>query len=196
MANTDTPMGFKPVRYLNGSAYDGKARVCYVPATDSTAIGLYDLVTPAGESSSDGKYLIVARSAATETDILGSVIGFGTTPHMAFDPDTLSRSYRPASTAMYVWVADDPDLLFVAQDDGDTTTLATTDVGRNLDIVVANCSTTTGLSAMELDASDIKDATAQIRIEGVYDEPGNTAGANCKWLCRINEHAYRNTTGT
>ena len=196
MSNSDTPMGFKPVRYNDGSPYDGKARVCYVPATDSTAIGLYDFVTPAGESSADGKYLIVAQSAATETDILGAVVGFGTTPHMAFDPDNLGRVYRPASTAMYVWVADDPDLLFLAQEDSVGSALASTDVGRNCDITVGTLSTTTGLSAMEIDSSDVKDATAQVRIEGLYDDPDNAIGDNAKWLVRINEHAYKNTTGT
>jgi hypothetical protein len=194
MANSDTPMGFKPVRYQNGAAYTGKARVCYVPATNNTRIGLYDLVSPAGSADASGKYMTVARAAATETDILGSVVGFGETPYMAFDPDDLGQNYLPTATAGYVWVADDPDLLFVCQDDA-SATLTADDIGLNADIVVADCSTTTGLSAMEISATGATNGTAQIRIEGLYDDPNNSLGDNALWLVRINEHAYKNTAG-
>jgi len=194
MANADTPMGFKPVRYQNGAPYTGKARCCYVPVGNGSRLGLYDLVTPAGSSDASGKYMSVARSAATETDILGSIVGFGDTPHMAFDPDNLERNYLPISTEGYVWVADDPDLLFVCQDDA-SATLAETSVGLNADIVVTDCSTTIGLSAMEITATGASGGAAQVRIEGLYDDPANELGDNALWLVRINEHAYKNTTG-
>ena len=194
MANADTPMGFRPFKYNNGAPYDGKVRVCYIPSTNGARIGLYDLVTPAGSADTLGKYMTVARSAATETDILGSVVGFGLYPNMAFDPDNLGRVYCPISTAMYAFVADDPELLFVVQDDA-SATLTADDVGQNADIVVTDCNTTTGLSAMEISATGATGGTAQIRIEGLFDHPSNTLGDNALWVVRINEHAYKNTTG-
>ena len=195
MANTDTPMGFKPVKYIDGSPYDGKARVCKVETSETDRIGLYDLVTPAGSGDATGMYMSVTRSAAGEEDILGSVIGFGDTPYMAFDPDDLNMRYGTGSTAYYVWVADDPDLLFLCQDDA-SATLTYANVGENADIAVANCSTTTGLSAMELDASDATGGVANMRIEGFYNDPSNEVGStHAKLLVRINEHAYKNTTG-
>jgi len=195
MANTDTPMGFKPFKYQNGAPYDGKARVCYAPAGTTSRIGLYDLVTPAGGASTDGVYMTVTRSAATETDILGSVVGFGITPYMAFDTDDLGANYRVGADPMYLWVADDPELLFLAQDDA-TGTPAAALVGQNCDIVVVDCSTTTGLSAMEINLTAVTTNTAQIRLEGFEDNPENEIGNNANWVCRINEHAYKYTTGT
>lgn len=195
MANTDTPMGFKPVKYIDGSPYDGKARVCKVETSETDRIGLYDFVTPAGAADTTGMYMSVTRSAATEEDILGSVIGFGETPYMAFDADDLNLKYGTGSTAYYVWVADDPNLLFLCQDDA-SATLTYASVGLNADIVVADCSTTTGLSAMEITATGAGAGTAQVRIEGFYNDPSNEVGStHAKLLVRINEHYYKNTTG-
>lgn len=195
MANTDSPFGLIPKMYLNGASWNGKYNVYYVPATDGTAIFKGDAVKLAGSASPDGIYPTVTQAAAADTTIVGVAIGFGTRPDLMFDIDNLSRNYRPASTAMYVAVVDDPDVIFEVQEDSDGGALTANDVGNNADIVVGAGNTTTGQSGMEIDSSDKKTATAQLRILRLSNRSDNELGVNAKWLVLINEHVFKSTVG-
>lgn len=186
MANVDAPRGLKPVRYASGAPYNGAFNRYYVPATDSTAIFIGDPVTLAGSADADG-VATVAQSAAAGV-IAGVVVGVE-----AETADSLK--YRAASTARYVYVADDPNLLFSIQEDSVGGALAATDVGNNADIVVGSGDTNTGMSGVELDSSDKKTATAQLRIVGLDPRPDNEIGANADWLVRIVEHAALTAAG-
>lgn len=192
MANQDTPFGFIPRMYRNGAPWNGKYNVYYIPVGNASAIFKGDLVVSAGSASADGKYPDIAQAAATNETAVGVVIGFGTTPELMFDINNLSRNYCPALTAMYAAVVDDPDVIYEAQEDG---AIAVTAVGNNADIVVGSGNTTTGQSAMEIDSSDAKTATAQIRILRLVDRPDNALGTNAKWLCMINESVWTGTAG-
>lgn len=185
MANADTPMGLWPVRYFSGAPYNGAARLYYVPSSDGTAIFLGDPVKLAGSADSDG-VPSVQQAAAGDT-LIGVVVGVQAITHD-------STTYREASTERYVWVADDPALLFMVQEDSDGGALAATDVGNNADLVIGTGSTTTGLSAAEIDSSTKATTTAQVRIVELYRAPDNEIGTNAIWLVRIVEH--RNATAT
>lgn len=196
MANTDIPFGLKPVGYFNGAPWDGKFNIYYVPSTDATAIFRGDLVTMSGTGSADGMWPGVQQTAAGDTTIVGVAIGFGTSPNLMADPTNLARTYRPASTAMYVAVVDDPNVVFEVQEDSDGGAIAVTAIGNNANVVVGTGSTTTGTSAMELDSSDVNTVTANLRILRLANRPDNALGTNAKWLVLINEHIYRTTTGS
>lgn len=185
MANADTPYGLKPVRYFGGAPYNGAARLYYVPSSDGTAIFIGDAVKLAGSADADG-VPSVAQAAAGDT-IMGVVVGV-----KADTRDSLT--YRAASTERYIWVADDPDLLFLVQEDSVGGALAAADVGNNADLIVASGSTTTGQSAMEIDSSTKVTTTAQVRVVELWRDPSNEIGTNAKWLVRIVEH--RNATAT
>ena len=62
-------------------------------------------------------------------------------------------------------------------------------------LFLINCSDF--VSKVELDESDHKDATAQLRIIGISKDPeNNTAGsANVNLVVIINEHQLKGTTG-
>jgi hypothetical protein len=196
MANTDGAFGFRPVRYLSGNPWNGAFNWYYIPATDGTATFIGDAVKSAGSGDTLGIYPTVAQAAATNA-IRGVVIGFADQPYMAFDRTNLSRKYRPASTAMYAAVIDDPNVIFEIQEDSDGGALAATEINNNMDIVVGTGNTTTGISAMELDSSDAKTATAQIRVLGLAPwVEGNEIGEYAKWLVLINEHELKSTTGS
>ena len=111
----------------------------------------------------------------------------------------LGRRHRPASTAMYCIVKPAHPLdIYRIQADDDTETLALESIGTNADIVVGSGSTTTGMSAMELD-SNTAAATAglQLNIVGFVDVPGNTpASAQQDVLVRINQSQTFNDAGT
>lgn len=186
MANVDRVNGLRPVAHRNGAPYTGAANRYYVPSSDGTAIFVGDAVKSAGSADSDG-VPSVAQAAAGDA-IRGVVVGV--------EPVTdESTSYRAASTERYVFVADDPDLVFEVQEDSVGGDLAATDVGSNADIVVGSGSTTTGTSGMELDSSTAATTAAQLRILGLAQRADNEIGTNARWLVSINEHELTSTTG-
>lgn len=196
MANTNAPFGFRPIKHLNGNPWNGKFNIYYVPATDGTAIYKGDAVTMSGTGSADGLYPGVQQAAATDATMAGVAIGFGTTPNLMADPTNLARMYRPASTAMYVAVVDDPTVIFEAQEDSDGGSIAVTAIGNNADLVVGTGSTTTGTSGMTIDSSGVGTGSAQIRIMRLVNRPDNELGDYAKWEVMINESVYKTTTGS
>lgn len=195
MANVDTPFGFKPVKHLNGSPWNGKANVYYIPNTDNTAVFVGDAVKLAGSADATGKFPTIAQAAATNA-ICGVVIGFADNPYVGINPDYPMRRYRPAATAMYAFVVDDPYVIFEVQEDSDANSITADMVGLATDIVVGSGSTTTGRSAMELDSSDTATAAGQCRIMRLVNRDDNELGNYAKWEVLIAEHQYLNTIST
>ena len=91
-------------------------------------------------------------------------------------------------------MSDDPYERFEIQADGAT---AAADVGLNADIVYAAGSSPDYVSKVELQTSDQKTGTAQLRILGISkDIENNEAGsANVNLVVLINEHQLKGTTG-
>ena len=52
MANINRPNGFRPVRHLNGSMYNGQGNLYYIPSSDANAYAVGDLVTLVGTTNS------------------------------------------------------------------------------------------------------------------------------------------------
>lgn len=186
MANANAPSGLSPVRHRSGAPYNGATTRYYIDAGDSTAVFVGDLVKSSGSGDADGVPGVIQAAAGD------SVRGVVT----AVLPETsTSLAYRAASTARYVTVADDPDLMFEVQEDSVGGALAITDIDLNADIVVGAGNTFTGKSGMQLDSSDKKTATAQLRIISFVQRPDNVVGANAKVLVMINEHELKSATG-
>lgn len=180
MANSNAPTGLTPVRYRNGSPWNGVARRYYVPATDATALFIGDPVIIAGDGDTDGVPAITRATAGSAGRITGVVVGFE--PAAPFP-----LKYRPASTAAYVYVADDPALLFEIQEDAVGGALAATNIGQNVDLVAGAGNTNTGLSGFQADSSTAATtATLQLRIIGFQQRVNNAIGANAKILVAIN----------
>lgn len=194
MANVSRVNGFRPVKHLNGSPYNGQANWYYIPSTDSTAVFVGDLVKLAGSASADG-YPTVAQAAASDTKIIGVVVG------LKPDPTNLNVPiYRAASTNRYVLVADAPDIIYEAQEDAVGGAAAAADIGLNCDVIVGAGSTTTGASGMQIDTSTkATTSTLPLRLVGFVDRIDNEIGsANAKMLVMINSHGLNSvgTTGT
>jgi len=190
MANANTPFGLRPVRHRSGAPYNGAATRYFVPASDSTALYIGDPVIIAGSSDADGVATVTRATAAGGAFLLGPVV--------SVESETRdSLTYRAASTARYVWVADDPDLQFEIQEDGVGGALAVTSVGQNVDLVAGTGSTVTGLSGFQADSSTAATTnTLQLRIMGFSRRIDNEVGnANAKMLVSINLHTLRNLTG-
>ena len=191
MANTDRVNGARPVRYLNGAPWNGKVNRYYLPSTDGTACFVGDFVKSAGSADADGVQT-VAQAAAGDA-LLGVIVGFEP------NPDNLSLLYRVASTARYVLVCDDPDVIFEIQEDSVGGAMTAGETGNNGDITVAAGSTSTGSSGMELDSSNVIATTtgaAQLRVIRLSNRADNEIGTWAKWEVLINEHEHKSTTGT
>lgn len=176
MANVDRPNGFKPVRHANGTPYNGAFE--RMISNENLFIG--DLVEPVttGIALGNGGYQEVAR-AETGDPIVGVVVGWEP------NPADLSLLYHAASATRAVYIARTDDLILEAQNDA---AMSHTDVGLNVDFVVAAGSTTTGLSNMEVNAAtEATTNTLDLRIVGFVDSPDNEAtSANAKMLVRVN----------
>ncbi len=199
MANRDTPNGLRPVRYLDGSPYNG-AHNLYLKRSDlAQAIAVGDPVVLQGTSAAAGTVVAgmdvegmpSVTIYAVGTEVVGVVVGIFP------NPLALSTNHSPASTAAVLMVADDPNLIFEVQEDSVGANFAATDVGRNVDLVAYIApDSTTGTSNVELDSSVTSvTTTASVQLMRKVPRPGNDIGANCRWEVRFVEHSFISNTG-
>lgn len=189
MANTAAPFGLRPVKYRGGKDYTGQANMYYVPSSDGTALFKGDPVITAGSASADG-YATVTRATAAGGYIKGVVVGFVPQEQIP------ANKHRPASTAMYVLVADDEDLIFEVEEDAVGGSLAATNIGQNIDLVAGAGSTYTGLSGFMADSSTAATTnTLNCRIEGFSTKPENIGSTYQRILVSLNLATNNNTTG-
>jgi len=202
MANSDTPFGLRPVKHRDGRPYTGSGNWYWL--TDSTDMFVGDPVVITGASNTTEVSIpgvgtkqpgtlqtVVKATAGTTNLITGAIVAF------AADPDGLSTLYRAADTNRACFVADDPDVVFEAQEDSVGGALASTSVGLNITPIYGSGSTVTGQSGCELDSNTaVATQGFQLRIVGLADRPDNVIGDNAKWLVTINQHSFGpNTAG-
>jgi len=185
MANVSKPNGLKPVRHLSGVAYNGAVRRYKKEASVIIAPG--DPVVLTGSAEAVTGIPLVTRAQGTEgtpTTITGVVV--------AIDPNRadLTKKHMAAADTGYVLVADNPFLLFEVQDDGVSDYAVVTDIGEASDLIVSNANTTTGLSQVMVDASDIGTGDQVQLMEKVQREDNAIGEAYVRLLVRINEHTY------
>ncbi len=186
MANKDAAFGLKPIGKIGQNA-DNNGLSEYDIAASATAIYFQDPV----EILATGTIGVAAASDA----LLGSLGGVFFTDASTSKP-TFANHLEASNTATDIkgFVSDDPYERFEIQADGAT---AAADVGLNADIVYAAGSSPDYVSKVELQTSDQKTGTAQLRILGISkDIENNEAGsANVNLVVLINEHQLKGTTG-
>lgn len=209
MPNITAPKGFRAIRHLDGSPFNGQLTPFLIPAADATAVGIGDIVTVAGSAGTAGLYvngmdtegmMTVARATVGTTgqNIVGVVAGF------LPDPTNLGLKYRAASTARIALVVTDPTVVYDVQEDGLVTPLAAADIGLNIAFVVSTVNTVTGNSNVTID-SDTKAVTATLPVKLLglvkrQDNAFNTAGAGtdqARFEVILNTQAFAaNTAGS
>lgn len=180
MANADTPFGLRPIGNLNGGPYTGN--LVKVAFEDENAVATFigDLVRLEGDADTSG-LPTVDQWAAADTAAFGVIV--------AFEPDytNLERKHRLASTVRQAWaVPCNAGQLFVIQADED---IVSGDIGNTADITVGSGNTTSGISAMELDSSDISTGL-NLQIIALYPSPDNEYGNQAKVIVRVNENCF------
>jgi hypothetical protein len=187
--------GFRPVKHMNGSLYNGQVNRYMLSADDSQVTNVGDLVILSDQAAlvdtSGGVYPCVERAAsATSSAIVGAIVGF--------EPDYSNLNtgmYRAASTRRVALVADASDLIFACSQDGTGGVVAAASVGLNCSLVIGTgASTAPYLSTMKVDSSEVDTtATDPIQIMGVLASPDNDVTSTSRpaeLLVRINTHAF------
>ena len=186
MANKDAPFGLKPIGKV-GQNRDAQGLSEYDIAASATAIYFQDPVEMAATGT-------ITVAAASDT-LLGSLGGVFFTDASTSKP-TFANHLDASNTATDIkgFVSDDPYERFEIQSDDAT---AAADVGLNADIVYASGASPNFVSKVELDHSDLKTGTAQLRVLAISkDIENNEAGsANVNLVVMINEHFLKGTTG-
>ena len=186
MANKDSAFGLRAIGKV-GQNRDNQGLSEYDIAASASAIYQNDPVEMAATGT-------ITVAAATDT-LLGSLTGVFFTDASTSKP-TFANHLKASNTATDIkgFVSDDPYERFEIQSDDAT---AAADVGLNADIVYASGASPNFVSKVELDHSDLKTGTAQLRVLGISkDIENNEAGsANVNLVVMINEHFLKGTTG-
>ena len=192
MANIDAAFGMRPVAKV-GSAPGGTTGTTKYSIGDNqgTAIFTGDPV----KYKNDGTVEVATNSDALVGVFMGCFYTDPTTKKPTF------RNHFPASLSpgdAIAFVADDPDQLYIAQQDSDSANIVAADLNLNANMIFGAGNTTTGNSGVEIDSSSKNTtATHQVRLIDFYDVPSNDATANNSILVvKINNHKMQGHTGT
>jgi len=195
MANSARPFGLKAISN-NGVVKFGR----YFAPASLASLGINTPVNLGGTSNStntiNGQLTpagtipsIVVATGGDTNKLLGSIVGFEVLP-----TDLFKAGYNAASTARIVYVADDVEQEYAIVDDG-VGTLAITDVGLNANLTMGTVDAITNIDSSSLDTTTpAGDATFQLKILGLLDEPGNEVAAYATWKVKINNHVLANIT--
>lgn len=205
MANVSRVNGFRPVKHLNGSPYNGQANVYEVPAGETIPVYIGDLVALSTAAATAGYAAVASIATATAANtagvaaaaIVGVVVGI-VNSKLDIDGKMTTGSvtldipiFRAASTKQFVLVADAPDLIFEAEA---TASIALADMGLNADIGWAAAAATggNGTSPMQVSTTAVTStATRPLTLMGFSKRVDNEpASASNKVLVRINTHQY------
>ena len=160
MANVNTPRGLSPVGTITGAAYNEQGRLYAIANDGSNTYAIGDVVKVAGGSDTSG-VPYVTKAASTDTPV-GVIVGI-----RVADPSTslvgttlaINQIYLPLNSGLrYVYVVDDPAVIF--QVESDATGVSAANVFSNAGLTITANQTTLGqaqpLSNTVIDAASIK----------------------------------------
>ena len=220
MANTNKINGLSPVGYLNGAAYSGQARMYAIPTSDTTAsYAIGDIVQSAGGSDANGIPYIIKVPAASASSFVAVGVVVGTSiadagVSLVGTTLNLEQTYILSGTrtaVRYVYVADDPNLLFEASAGATATNITLAKMRYNTGIAsfyssadqtyAISQNTYLGPNApysnIILSSATVSTTnTLPIQMLGLAQKSDNAIGAYARILCRFNNHEFGNATGT
>ena len=187
MANLDTPFGLRPAYHKTG----GVIRLARYKIASGTARDIY-FGDPVLLTGSGKEITGVNPASANATPLIGVFQGChyrASNGSVVFSKRWITGTATLGSEAATALVVDDPFVVFEIQADED---VVVGDIGQDADMAYTAGSSTTGLSAVELDSSDIGTGD-MFHILDIVPAPDNEAATNwTKVHVLINEHALRN----
>lgn len=198
MANTNSPFGALPVRQGNGSPWNGMTNRYYIPAADGSAYYIGDCVISAAAGDANG-VPGVAKATAGQT-MRGIIVGVEVAPPNGVSLQGTALSLEtltiPATKgrAYYVYVCDDPDIVFEVQGDATGTNQVAANVNKNAQLTIAAPSAGS-LSATVVNSSTIAVTQAHnVKLLGLSQRSTNEYGAYAVWLAKFNQHELMGNT--
>lgn len=200
MANVNRPNGANPVR-AKGSPWMGPGNLYWIPQADTNAYYPGDFVCSGSTGSSAGSLGLPAGiPQASIAAGNASTLMRGIITSVYRDPNNLTSQYVPATKAYdyYVYVCDDPSVVFEMTDDGLTSgNLNASTVGQNCDFTKTAPTAPQFQSANVILSSSINTTnTLPIKIIGLTLTPNNLAGVYARWLCVFNKHELSGASTT
>src|SRR5580765_861202 len=201
MANANKLNGFTPVGYLNGADWDGRGRIYTIPAANTNAFQVGDPVAQLAGADSSFYYPCITIGSAGVASV-GVVLGLSTTKRGMgpwVDPTQLNTIlHRPAaaqSADWYALIADDPNIVFEAQEQacgGAGTNFTQTAAGKNANFGINAAVAPGWLSGAFIDngTAAATTITFNMRLLGLKQSIDNAPGAWQRWWCVFQNHAY------
>jgi hypothetical protein len=201
MANLNAPFGLGPVQYRSGVSWNGACRRYWIPSTDGTAYYIGHPVKSLANADANGvPGVIIAAGADT---LRGAIVGVEAVapenPSLSGVDLSLTRTNIPATKTRdyYVYVVDDPDVIFECQGDSSAGNQVATSANKNASLTIAAPSNTLlPFSAVVISGASINTTQAlNIRLIGLSQRrPVTEFGAFAVWLCMINQHELMGNT--
>ena len=197
MANIQAPYGLSPVGTVAGADYNQAGRLYAVANDASNTYAIGDVVKVGAGSDANGvPYVTKLTNGAAGGDVpLGIIVGIRVADagvSLQGVDLKLSQNYLPVSSgAHYVYVVDDPNVIFTLQ--ADSTALATSNMHNNAALSVTANQTTLSMSAPQsstVATSFGTGSTLPIQILGLAQTPNNSVGAYATLLAKWNTHQY------
>jgi len=177
MSNVSRSNGFQPLRHLFGLPFASCVTRVFAPASSSDAIFIGDLVEVIVNPSTEGTihrgkdisgFLHVQRSTSIEFSTLGVVVGVQSTP------EALHLKHRPASTAAFLDVLTDQNIVYEIEEDALVTPITYTGIGLNFGLTFTAGSTITGLSDIKIDSDSVSTSnTVAVKVLKLVDRKDN-----------------------
>ncbi|MGN6518555.1 MAG: hypothetical protein ACTHK2_03920 [Dokdonella sp.] len=182
MSNANTPSGFTPRSLTRWNRY-------YVPQADTNAYRVGDVVKSSSGSDAVGVPTVTLHSGASGVAVRGVVV--------AVDPGLPATGGFIGGTRMsvpavktkdyYLWVCDDPEIDFIAVDDGTTpSALVAANIGAFCGFAPAASGAANGGSAAALSSSSFGGTTGACKVVSLA--PGSVYGAFAAWIVRFPLH--------
>ncbi len=192
MANTSRPFGLRPMKHINGSAWNGAVETFALLAADASVVGAGDIVKWGGTADANGVASITRGTADADLPV-GVVVGFV--------PDysnlAIPGQYRATLTARYALVCVDPTVVYEVQAGAAT---AITAVGMNMGVNYTAVNTATGQSAMTaLGGAGATTAALPLKVLGVVQRPDSDMSDSANWKLQVllnTANLAGNTAGT
>lgn len=179
----DAAFGARPVREKGHPGY--ATNRYYADVSDALYVG--DIVALEGTADSEGVPSVIACTPS----LLPVGIITAIEPSKDIPEDQL---YKKAGDAVYLTVADSPNLVFHIQADD---TVAATDIGQQADLVFTEGDTNTGRSKMELDVGTLAASAAlHMTLERLAQLPDNSlSDTNPIIECSFKQHSLGKDAG-
>lgn len=184
MSNVNQANGFRVYAQAFGRA-GGPFQITKYYNNASGILGVGDpVVRLTGGSSGDpaGVGALIHR-ATTGAYVTGHIVGFDPIP------DALTEvGYMSATDVGYVYVCDDPEMVFVVQESGIGSALTVNNIGQSINAIAAvNANTVIGTSLYQIDNNSVSTAsTGTYIIVGLLQRADNAVGQYAKWLVKVN----------